>query len=85
MACAPTGSGKTAAFLLPILQVLGAPQGGPRALVLCPTRELAAQIHREALRLSAFTQLRCSIVRSIKASKIKERESTFRKSGKINK
>lgn len=62
--------------------MLGAPQGGPRALILCPTRELAAQIHREALRLSASKQLRCSVLRSIKMSKVKEREATFRKSGK---
>uniref|UniRef100_A0A2A4K0Y6 Probable ATP-dependent RNA helicase DDX52 n=1 Tax=Heliothis virescens TaxID=7102 RepID=A0A2A4K0Y6_HELVI len=80
LACAPTGSGKTAAFLLPILHALGAPQGGPRALVLCPTRELAQQIYREALRLSASSQLRCSVVRSIKESKVKEREATIRKS-----
>ncbi|RVE45762.1 hypothetical protein evm_009610 [Chilo suppressalis] len=79
-ACAPTGSGKTAAFLLPILHMLGAPQGGPRALVLCPTRELAHQIYREALRLSASTQLRCSVVRNLKESKVKEREATIRKS-----
>ncbi|KAJ8731093.1 hypothetical protein PYW07_004257 [Mythimna separata] len=80
LACAPTGSGKTAAFLLPILHALGAPAGGPRALVLCPTRELAHQIYREALRLSASCQLRCSVVRSIKESKVKEREATIRKS-----
>lgn len=80
LACAPTGSGKTAAFLLPILHTLGAPAGGPRALVLCPTRELAHQIYREALRLSASSQLRCSVVRSIKESKVKEREATIRKS-----
>ncbi|KAL0882810.1 hypothetical protein ABMA27_016355 [Loxostege sticticalis] len=79
-ACAPTGSGKTAAFLLPILHSLGAPAGGPRALVLCPTRELAHQIYRELLRLSAATQLRCSVVRSVKESKVKEREATIRKS-----
>ncbi|KAF9423811.1 hypothetical protein HW555_000869 [Spodoptera exigua] len=80
LACAPTGSGKTAAFLVPILHALGAPQGGPRALILCPTRELAQQIYREALRLSASSQLRCSVVRSIKESKVKEREATIRKS-----
>ncbi|XP_053609891.1 probable ATP-dependent RNA helicase DDX52 [Plodia interpunctella] len=80
LACAPTGSGKTAAFLLPVLHSLGAPHGGPRALVLCPTRELAQQIYREALRLSASTQLRCSVVRNMKESKIQERESTIRKS-----
>ncbi|XP_050351327.1 probable ATP-dependent RNA helicase DDX52 [Nymphalis io] len=80
VACAPTGSGKTAAFLLPLLQLLGAAAGGPRALVLCPTRELALQIHREALRLAAPTQLRCTVVRSCKQSKIKERENTIKKS-----
>jgi len=52
LACAMTGSGKTAAFLLPILQRLhGKPRGVTRALILAPTRELAAQIdeHRQAL------------------------------------
>ena len=45
LACAMTGSGKTAAFLLPILQrLIGKPRGTTRALVLTPTRELAAQI-----------------------------------------
>ncbi len=45
LACAMTGSGKTAAFLLPILhQILLEPRRATRALVLTPTRELAAQI-----------------------------------------
>ncbi len=45
LACAMTGSGKTAAFALPILQrLLGKKRGTTRALVLAPTRELAAQI-----------------------------------------
>ena len=45
LACAMTGSGKTYAFLLPILhQLLSRPRGATRALVLTPTRELAAQI-----------------------------------------
>src|SRR5437764_3468558 len=45
LACATTGSGKTAAFLLPILNgLIGKPRGTTRALVLTPTRELAAQI-----------------------------------------
>ena len=46
IASAQTGTGKTAAFLLPILQqlLLGKPSTGPRALVVTPTRELAAQI-----------------------------------------
>jgi ATP-dependent RNA helicase RhlE len=52
LACAVTGSGKTAAFLLPILHRLtGSRRGVTRALVLAPTRELAAQIdeHRRQL------------------------------------
>lgn len=48
LALAPTGSGKTAAFALPLLQRLGAPKRGfrrpVRALVLVPTRELAVQV-----------------------------------------
>ena len=51
LACAMTGSGKTAAFLLPILQhLIGKPRGTTRALVLTPTRELAAQILEDAQR-----------------------------------
>ncbi|HEY8309820.1 MAG TPA: DEAD/DEAH box helicase, partial [Gemmatimonadaceae bacterium] len=45
LACAATGSGKTAAFLLPILhKLIDRPRGTTRALVVTPTRELAAQI-----------------------------------------
>jgi ATP-dependent RNA helicase RhlE len=46
LGCAPTGTGKTAAFVLPILEALAASErnGCIRALVLAPTRELAAQI-----------------------------------------
>ena len=53
MASAQTGSGKTAAFLLPTLHRLthrtDKPGKGPRALVLTPTRELAAQVEKNAL------------------------------------
>ncbi|MCU0618487.1 MAG: DEAD/DEAH box helicase [Gemmatimonadaceae bacterium] len=52
LACAATGSGKTAAFLLPILhKLVDRPRGTTRALVVTPTRELAAQIleHLDAL------------------------------------
>ena len=58
LACAMTGSGKTAAFLLPILHKLMAkPRGTTRALVLTPTRELAAQILEDFNDLAVHTPL----------------------------
>jgi ATP-dependent RNA helicase RhlE len=58
LACAATGSGKTAAFLLPILnQLLERPRGTTRALVVTPTRELAAQILKEFEELAVHTPL----------------------------
>ena len=51
---AQTGTGKTAAYALPTLARLGAPQGKPRCLVLVPTRELAMQVD-EAFRLFGET------------------------------
>jgi len=48
-----TGSGKTGAFLLPLLEKLDASEKTTQALVLCPTRELASQIHAEFERMNA--------------------------------
>ncbi len=57
---AQTGTGKTAAFLLPALHKLTTPSSnrglGPRILILVPTRELALQIAAEALRFSKYLQ-----------------------------
>jgi ATP-dependent RNA helicase DDX3X len=66
MACAQTGSGKTAAFTFPILYCLlkrGQPSGSgrramPSALALAPTRELAIQIQEESSKFSFRTGLR---------------------------
>ena len=56
LACAQTGSGKTAAFLLPILHhLIGRARRTTRALVLTPTRELAAQILEELNVLAVHT------------------------------
>ena len=56
LACASTGSGKTAGFVLPILhRLIGKPRGTTRALVLTPTRELAAQIHQHLEQLAMHT------------------------------
>ncbi|MBA3521638.1 MAG: DEAD/DEAH box helicase [Gemmatimonadales bacterium] len=58
LACAMTGSGKTAAFLLPILHLLiERPRGTTRALVLTPTRELAAQILEDLNDLAVHTPI----------------------------
>ena len=63
LACAMTGSGKTAAFLLPILHHLsGKRRGVTRALVLTPTRELAAQIDEHARQLTIHTSLSAAAV-----------------------
>ena len=60
---AQTGTGKTAAFALPILSKLGqhAP-GGPRALILEPTRELAAQVETAFRDYARFTDLKITVV-----------------------
>src|SRR5436190_13029713 len=63
LACAMTGSGKTAAFLLPILhKLLERPRGVTRALVLTPTRELAAQILEDLNDLAVHTPLSAASV-----------------------
>ncbi len=60
---AQTGTGKTAAFALPILEMLLNGRGSdPRALVLAPTRELAMQIHAEIKALSRFTKITSTTV-----------------------
>ncbi len=59
MGLAQTGTGKTAAFALPILHRLTTePRGGVRALVVAPTRELTEQIRQDFARLGARTGLR---------------------------
>jgi len=63
LACAMTGSGKTAAFLLPILhRLLNRPRGTTRALILTPTRGLAAQIHQELEELAVHTPITAAAI-----------------------
>ena len=60
---AQTGTGKTAAFMLPILQLLSAsPSRNIRALIIVPTRELAEQIHQTAKDLGKNTRLRSTTI-----------------------
>lgn len=59
LASAPTGSGKSAAFGLPVLQaLLSAPARETRALILAPTRELAQQITEHIRQLAKHTKIR---------------------------
>ncbi len=63
LACAMTGSGKSAAFLLPILQrLIGKKRGTTRALILTPTRELAAQIEQHLRELAVHTPVTSAAV-----------------------
>lgn len=66
MAAAQTGTGKTAGFVLPTLQRLG-PQthkrpGSVRALILTPTRELAAQVHESITTYGKYENLKSTVV-----------------------
>lgn len=64
VAMARTGSGKTAAFLIPMFERLKAPQAktGARALILSPTRELALQTMKFTKELGKFTGLKTALI-----------------------
>jgi len=60
---AQTGTGKTAAFVLPLLQKLYQHEGaGPVGLVLCPTRELARQVYNEFVKMAGASAARAAII-----------------------
>uniref|UniRef100_A0ACD5YJT7 Uncharacterized protein n=1 Tax=Avena sativa TaxID=4498 RepID=A0ACD5YJT7_AVESA len=70
-----TGSGKTAAFSLPVLErLLFRPKRVPaiRVLILTPTRELAAQVHSMIEKLSQFTDIRCCLIVGGLPTKVQE-------------
>ncbi|GAA6134795.1 DEAD/DEAH box helicase [Oceaniserpentilla sp. 4NH20-0058] len=65
MVCAQTGSGKSAAFLLPMLNHLitqAAPNSKTRALVLVPTRELARQLLKQTETLAKFSRIQAAMI-----------------------
>ncbi len=63
VATAQTGTGKTLAFVVPMLQILAQkPAGGVKALILSPTRELAIQINETFVKLAAGTGMRAAVV-----------------------
>lgn len=83
LACAPTGSGKTAAFLLPVIHALQEPQKkGFRAVVVCPTRELAKQTQRECARLGEGRGFRIHVISKINQGLVKYGPKSNQKFGK---
>lgn len=75
------GSGKTAAFVLPVLSAVAARTHGGRrglqAVLLAPTRELSEQIHREAERLSAGKRLKIGVLKKNVASAALGKQVSF--------
>ncbi len=77
--CAQTGTGKTAAFALPIIQLLSEQPTKPqaqrriRSLILTPTRELALQIAENMHAYGQFTDLRCTAIVGGVSQKVQER------------
>lgn len=80
-AVSPTGTGKTLAYLIPIMTALGSPissmknEGGRgvRAVILAPTRELAHQIHNECLKLAAGRKWRAVLFSKATASTLSDK------------
>lgn len=63
MGIAQTGTGKTAAYLIPLLRILNYPQGDdPRVLILVPTRELSIQVGNSIRDLAKYTGLRHAVI-----------------------
>jgi len=63
---APTGSGKTASYLIPLFHILNRPKtGGVRAIIIIPTRELATQIENEANKLIAGKPFRVCLLTQV--------------------
>ncbi|MEH6549014.1 MAG: DEAD/DEAH box helicase [Pseudomonadales bacterium] len=84
MVSAQTGSGKTAAFLLPVLERMLAqdvPNSGTRVLILLPTRELALQTQKHFEQLAEFTYIKCGLI--IGGEAFKHQVATLRKNPEV--
>ena len=84
MVCAQTGSGKSAAFLLPTLHTLMHKKvlnSGTRALILVPTRELARQLFKQCEALAKFTKLTAGLITG--GAEFKFQAAVFRKNPEI--
>lgn len=69
-----TGSGKTAAFGIPIIEQLDWEENNPQVLVLTPTRELAIQVHEDLFNIGRFKRIKAALVFGKSPVKRQERE-----------
>lgn len=82
LACAPTGSGKTAAFTIPmLLRLKKGTKTKHRALILSPTRELAIQTYQQISLLTAGTDFRVCLLTKSTCPHESEDESQCRRFG----
>ena len=82
IAQAPTGTGKTMAFAIPILQSLDFEDNSVQALILSPTRELALQITEE-IRAVAYYQSKMKVVTLYGGEYIEKQLTSLRKKPQI--
>lgn len=59
---AQTGSGKTAAFGIPVIELIGWAENKPQVLVLTPTRELAVQVREDMTNIGRFKRIKATAV-----------------------
>ncbi|MDF2633211.1 MAG: box helicase domain protein [Pelosinus sp.] len=69
-----TGSGKTAAFAIPVCEKIEVEQKNPQVLVLTPTRELAVQLKQDISNIGRFKRIRCAVVYGRQPMEIQKRE-----------
>jgi len=69
-----TGSGKTAAFAIPVCEKIVLEQRFPQALVLTPTRELALQVKQDIANIGRFKKIRCAVIFGGQPMAIQQRE-----------
>ncbi|AIF53380.1 DEAD/DEAH box helicase [Pelosinus sp. UFO1] len=69
-----TGSGKTAAFAIPVCEKIIIEQKNPQVLVLTPTRELAVQLKQEISNIGRFKRIRCAVVFGRQPMEVQKRE-----------
>jgi len=80
LACAPTGSGKTGAFVIPLFALLRVPKkAGIRGLIISPTRELATQIFQQCQLLRAHSKMECKLLTKATASSVADVQSSMGK------